>query len=106
MSGMCAPPFGHVVLGMTSLLLLFQRRHCSSLIFICTNQIVMNIWMNIIKFYFYIFQFYTIFLLNFFYYSIEFYINCSIQFYFLKYFLIITNGFTDRINLSVFCREL
>jgi len=47
MSGMCASPFGHMVLGMTSLFLLFQRRHCSSLIFICTNQIVMNIWMNI-----------------------------------------------------------
>jgi hypothetical protein len=36
------PIFGRMVPGMTSLLL--QRRHCSSLIFICTNKIVMNIW--------------------------------------------------------------
>jgi hypothetical protein len=37
------PLFGRMVLRTTSLLLL-QRCHCSSLIFICTNQIVMNIW--------------------------------------------------------------
>jgi len=34
------------------------------------------------------------------------YINYSIQFYFLKYFLIITDELTDRIILSYFSREL
>jgi len=33
-----------MVLGMTNLLLILQRQHCSSLIFICTNKIVVNIW--------------------------------------------------------------
>jgi hypothetical protein len=32
----------------TLLLLLLQRHHCSSLIFICTNKIVMNIWILLI----------------------------------------------------------
>ena len=59
MGGTCMPSFWRMVPRTTSLLLL-QRRHCSSLIFICTIKIVMNIWRNIIQFYFYIFQFYTI----------------------------------------------
>jgi hypothetical protein len=33
-----------MVLRMTNLLLILQRQHCSSLIFICTNKIVVNIW--------------------------------------------------------------
>jgi hypothetical protein len=41
--------FGHMVLGTTSLLLLFQPRHCSSSIFFLKHfKIVINIWMNII----------------------------------------------------------
>jgi len=38
------PFFDRMIPGMTSLLLLLQRRHFSSLIFICTNKIIMNIW--------------------------------------------------------------
>jgi hypothetical protein len=41
--------FGRMVLGTTSLLLLLQLRHCSSLIFFWKHfKIVINIWMNII----------------------------------------------------------
>jgi hypothetical protein len=60
MGGTCAPFFFCSILEMTNLLLLLLLRHYSSLIFICTNKIVMNIWVYIIQVYFYIFQFYTI----------------------------------------------
>jgi hypothetical protein len=43
MGGTWAPFFCSMVPEMTNLLLLRRRRHCSSLIFICTNKIVMNI---------------------------------------------------------------
>jgi len=101
------PIFGRMVPGMTSLLL--QRCHCSSLIFICTNKIVMNIW---ILYYSILFLHISILynliclIIFFFYYSIQFYINDFVQFYFLKYFLIITDGITDGINPSIFYREL
>ena len=78
------PLFDRMVPGSTNLLLL-QRRHCSSLIFICTNKIVMNIWIL----YYWILFLHILILYNFvcliiffFYYSIQFYINYSIQFYF------------------------
>ena len=72
-------------------------------------KIVMNIW---ILYYFILFLYYLI-LYNFIclisfllYNSIQFYIIYSTQFYFLKYFSIITNRFIDRTKLSVFSREL
>jgi hypothetical protein len=79
------PLFDRMVPGSTNLLLLLQRRHCSSLIFICTNKIVMNIW---ILYYWILFLHISILynfvclIIFFFYYSIQFYINYSIQFYF------------------------
>jgi hypothetical protein len=57
------------------------------------------IFFNFIFTYFNFIQFY---LFNYFFLSIQFYINYSIQFY----FLIITNGFTDGIHLSVFSKVL
>jgi hypothetical protein len=95
------PLFVHMVPGMTRPLLLFQRYHCFSLIFICTNRFVMNIW---ILYHSILFLHISI-LYNFICLIIFFFYYC-IQFYFLKYFLIITNGITDEITLSVFYKEL
>jgi len=78
--------FYRIVPGTTSLLLLLllllQCRYCSSLIFIWTYKIIMNI-------------------------CILYYSSLFLQFYFLKnYFFIITNGVTDGLNPLVYFREL
>jgi hypothetical protein len=79
------PFFGRMVLGTTSLLLLIllQHLHCSSLILIWTNKIVMNIWilyysslfLHISILYNFIFLFFY-----YYYYSKQFYINYFMQF--------------------------
>jgi len=91
------PLFGRMVPGTTSLLLLLlQRRHCSSLI-LFEHKFVMNIW---ILHYSSLFLHISI-LYNFIFLIVFFF--CSKDFFF-KLFLILTDGYTDGHNPSIYSR--